>query len=127
MKRLSGITLVIAAACVLGGCYYDPGYYVRGDGYHGDVGYGTSYGSGYYGYPSDYGYGSYYGYGPSYYGSNYYGPNYYGPNIGLGIYYDDDRGHHGGRGHHDGGGHQDHDRGHGNQQRPSPPVRSRHR
>ena len=65
--------LLLALPFGLAGCYYEPGYYTRGDAY-----YGASY--------SDGGY-----YGPGYYD---YGPGYYyGPSWGVGYYYYDYNGH----------------------------------
>lgn len=71
----------LALPLALAGCYYEPGYYTRGDAYYGTPTYYEGY-NGYYDY-----YGSGY-YGPGYYG---YGPGhgYYGPSFGLGWYYHD--------------------------------------
>lgn len=65
--------MLLAMPFALAGCYYEPGYYTRGDAY-----YGTEYyeGDGYYGGPG------YYDYGPGYYG--------YGPSLGLSYYYGGD-------------------------------------
>lgn len=70
---------LLAATSALAGCYYEPGYYTRGDAY-----YGTDY---YYDSGADYAPGYY---APGYYGG-YWPGYYYGPSIGLGYYYYDYR------------------------------------
>lgn len=66
--------LLLALPFGLAGCYYEPGYYTRGDAY-----YGTSYYEGGY-------------YGPGYY--DYWPGYYYGPSWGVGYYYYDGHRHH---------------------------------
>lgn len=71
---LSKPVALLVLPLLLAGCYYEPGYYTRGDAYYGTSSYYD--GDGYY-------------YGPGYY--DYYGPGYYGygPSFGLGYYYYD--------------------------------------
>jgi hypothetical protein len=90
---LAAIALVLLTGA-LSGCYIAPGYsYVQGNGYGGDVYYGSAPAAGYYSYYPGYGYYPYgYGYGwgccygpvvggwwgGGYYGGRYYGRGYYG-------------------------------------------------
>jgi hypothetical protein len=95
IKRLLATLALAVSAGALSGCYISPGYsYVQGNGYGGDVYYGStpaaysSYYSPYYGYYGGYPYG-YYGYGGwgccygpvvagGWWGGGYYGRGYYG-------------------------------------------------
>lgn len=76
------LAALIAAASALAGCYYEPGYYTRGDAYYGTGDYYYD-GDAYYA-PGYYAPGYYGGYWPGYY----YGPSIGGPSIGIGYYYD---------------------------------------
>jgi hypothetical protein len=99
IKHLFAALALVVFTGALSGCYIAPGYsYVQGNGYAGDVYYGSTPAAGYYSsypyygyYPYGYGYGYGYGwgccYGPvivgggwggRYYGRGYYGHGYYG-------------------------------------------------